>query len=246
MDEVYLIARIKDAIRLSESTNTFKYVGFLSVDEASYVRKMPELKKSKHTFFGGYEDAERVCFVALPEWCDSAEDLGIVDSYTISYRNCDKLSHRDFLGTLMSFGITRETIGDILCEEGRTVIFVLNSVSKYVKEQIDKVGGVGVSVTEGVKLPLPGSGKLIDCTETVSSLRIDCVIAALLNTSRENAKKAILDNRVLVDSQMCEKITATVNENSKISVKGVGKFIIKDTSSHSKKGKIIINFSKYS
>ncbi len=240
-----MAARVDDAIRLCDTTDMYKSVGFLSAEEASFVRNLPQLKSAKHTFFGGYDGAERVCFVALPDWCDNADNLGIIESYTLLYRKCDKLSHRDFLGTLMSLGITRETVGDILCEDGRAVLFVLNSVSKYIGEQLIKVGGVGVSVNKGFEQPLPGLGQLKDFSATVASLRLDCVIAALLNTSREKSKEIILEKRVFVDSVLCDKITSSISENSKISVKGFGKFILNGASLHTKKGRIILDFSKY-
>lgn len=245
MDEQLLSAKVKDALRLCSTTGMFKAVGFLSTTEASFIHTMPQLKNQKFAFYGGYDDAERVYFVALPDWCDDVAGTGIVESFTFTYRKCDKLTHRDFLGTLMSLGLTREAVGDILCEEGRTVVFVSGSISSYISGQIQKVGGVGVSVTSGFTEPLPCFAELKEFTDTVASLRLDSVVASLLNTSREKAKVVIAEKRVSVDSVICDKPTFTPNENSKISIKGVGKFILAGASQHTKKGRLILNYKKY-
>lgn len=72
-----------------------------------------------------------------------------------SFRKCDRLTHRDFLGSLMSLGIERETVGDILVEDGRAVVFVKAELSDYVKSQISKVGRVGVKVDDADLSKLP-------------------------------------------------------------------------------------------
>lgn len=245
MDSALLCAKVRDAVRLCHSTDMFKSVGFLSSEERAYVESLGELKNEKYTFFGGYEDAQRVMFIALPNWCDSAEDLNIVRCFTFTYRKCDKLSHRDFLGTFMSLGITRESVGDILCEEGRSVAFFSNGVADYVCEQIKKVGGVGVTVSEGFNGDLPEFSNLKSFTDTIASLRLDCVVAVLVGTSREKAKELILDKRVSVNSVICEKTTYSPDEFSKISIRGFGRFILDGASLQTKKGRIILNFKKY-
>lgn len=245
MEESLIAAKVRDALRLCNTTGMFKAVGFLSSAEAAAVSTLPELKYSKYTFFGGYDGAERVYFIAMPEWLDSPEDTGVIDAFTFTYRSSDKLTHRDFLGTLMSLGITRESVGDILCEEGRTVAFLSQGVSAYISGQIEKVGGVGVKVNKGFAPPLPGFGTLKEFSSTVASLRLDCIVAALLNTSREKAKEVILEKRVAVDSFVTDKITLCPSDTAKISVKGVGRFVLSGATEHTKKGRIILNYKKY-
>ena len=245
MDEQLLIAKVKDALRLRDSTGMFKAVGFLSESEASFIASLDLLKGEKYAFWGGYDEAQRVFFVALPDWCDSPENIGIINSFTFNYRSCYKLSHRDFLGTLMSLGIKRESVGDILIEEGRAVVFTFEGISDYVLSQINKVGGVGVTINKGHTPNLPSINTLKDFTDTVASTRLDSVIASLMGTSREKAKEAILEKRVSVNSVLVDKITFLVPENAKISIRGIGRFIICDCSSLTKKGRIVLNYKKY-
>lgn len=245
MDAQILSARISDALRLRDTTDMFKSVGFLSESERDYVSLLGELKYEKFAFWGGYEDAQRVFFIALPQWCDDVTHTAVVQGVTFTYRKCDSLTHRDFLGTLMALGITRECVGDILCEEGRTVVFVADSIAEYVITQIDKVGGIGVSVQSGFTLPLPQTSVLKEESATIASLRLDSVIAALLCTSREKAKEIINDKRVSVNGAVVEKVTYEPENTAKISVRGVGRFILSEASTLTKKGRIVLKYFKY-
>lgn len=245
MDAQILSARISDALRLRDTTDMFKSVGFLSESERDYVSLLGELKYEKFAFWGGYEDAQRVFFIALPQWCDDVTHTAVVQGVTFTYRKCDSLTHRDFLGTLMALGITRECVGDILCEEGRTVVFVADSIAEYVITQIDKVGGIGVSVQSGFTLPLPQTSVLKEESATIASLRLDSVIAALLCTSREKAKVIINDKRVSVNGAVVEKVTYEPENTAKISVRGVGRFILSEASTLTKKGRIVLKYFKY-
>ena len=242
MDPNLLIARIDDLKQQCERTNTPRFLGFLTADEVSTVVRHLKIN-DKYKLFGGYEDAERVMIGVLPDWCDDP-DFPIVP-ITFTYRECDTLAHRDFLGALMALGINRETVGDILIERGRAVTFVSCDVAKFIFTQIEKIGNVGVLLTEGFCKPLPQCGKKQTCTVTVASLRLDCVVSALCNISRKDAVNKIADGYVSVNSVAINKTTTLVNSQSKIVVRQKGKFQIVSCDDYSKKGRIILKYDKY-
>jgi RNA-binding protein YlmH len=199
----------------------------------------------KYLFFGGYEEAERVFFGAFPHWCDNFHSYFPIKALTFTFRQTDSLSHRDFLGTFMSLGITRESIGDILIEKGRAVAFVTEELADYIKTQVNKVGGVGVSVQDGFSYPLPGLSGFKEITETVSSARLDCIVASLIGCSRKSASEFIEDKRVSVNGMVCDKCVKTVKNGDKITLKGKGKFIIDSVDGRTKKDRLIIKAKKY-
>lgn len=243
MDSTLLRARAEDAFTLCERTNVPHFLGFLTESEAAVVQEVLGKTSARFEFFGGYEDAERTFLACLPDWCDSA-DYPIVP-FTFKFRECDTLSHRDFLGSLMALGITRESVGDILVENGRAVVFVSRDVSKFVKTQLEKVGRVGVGVSEGFSEPLPQHSSLAQFSDTVASLRLDCVVSALAGVSRNVACELIENGYVSINSITCEKTTRTVDTGDRITVRGKGKFFVDDVSALSKKGRIILKYSKY-
>lgn len=68
-------------------------------------------------FWGGYDGAERKRLLFLPEWMAEPDGTEIA-AVRAACRSGGDLTHRDFLGSLMALGLTREKIGDILVEKG--------------------------------------------------------------------------------------------------------------------------------
>lgn len=242
MDSELLPARINDLINICQKTSAPKFLGFLTTVQAAEAQKMLD-GKVRHCFYGGYQSAERTMLCILPDWCEDPPYP--ITALTFTYRICDKLGHRDFLGALMALGITREKVGDILVEEGRTVAFIHSDLAKFVCSQIDKVGSVGVSVTEGYALPLPMCSKKQEFATTVASTRIDCVVSAICNISRNEASGCICDGLVAVNSVCCQKSTRTVNEGDIVTVRQKGRFEIVSCDGYSKKGRVILKYNKY-
>ncbi|MBE6727682.1 MAG: hypothetical protein E7562_03430 [Ruminococcaceae bacterium] len=243
MESSVFLARVYDTANACERTSTPRFLGFLTPDEAAAADKSLKTFGIKYRFFGGYDSAERTMLSCLPDWCDEVDYP--ITSITFLYRACDKLTHRDFLGALMGLGLTRESVGDILVENGRTVVFVKSDISNFVVTQVSKVGSCGVTVKVGFELPLPTAGTLMPFSDTVSSPRLDSVVASLCSCSRNTACELISDGKVSVNSLMMEKNTRTVIAGDRITVRGKGKFIIDSVNDLSKKGRVILKYSKY-
>ncbi len=240
-----LIPRINDAIRLCGTSQTPKFVGFLTSNEVADAEKESKNFTAAYSFYGGYDGAERLYFGAFPEWCEEREELFPITPITFTYRECDRLTHRDFLGALMSLGLTRETVGDILIEKGRAVVFLSSDIANFALSQLDKIGRIGVKAEKGYSLPLPNMSGFQEITDTVASPRLDCVVASLSKSSRAQAEELILNGMVLVNSVCVTKTVKTVNEDDKITIRKKGKFIIESLSQKTKKNRVILIAKKY-
>ena len=245
MDGSLLTSRADDLVSLCDKTGVPKFMGFLRPEEASLVAAAAAKSGLKHTFFGGYEDAERVFFGVFPDWSDIDTALFPITALTITFRKQDNLSHRHFLGTFMSLGITRESVGDILIEKGRAVAFFKAEVADYILSELKKVSGAGVSAQKEFTLPLPGMSGFEEITDTVASARLDCVVAALLSVSRSTACEYISQKCVSVNSLCTEKSVKTIVSGDKITVKGKGKFLIESIDTFTKKKRLILKAKKY-
>ena len=242
MDNELLPARIEDLKRICDRTSVPRFLGFLTPSELSTALSCFKLGE-RYAVFGGYSGAERTVLAVLPDWCENAEYP--ITALTFTYRKCDTLSHRDFLGALMALGIARETVGDILIEVGRAVVFVLSDIAEFAVSQISKIGNVGVKIEKGFTLPLPSIGKKQAFSDTVASMRLDCVVSSLCGFSRKDAESAIADGRVSVNSVAVQKPTYTVPCGATVTVRQKGRFQITDCSRQSKKGRIILEYNKY-
>ncbi len=236
-----LKARVIDTAAAAEKGGAPAFLGFLTPAQAA--EAVSVLGGCRYELFGGFDGAERTYLCCKPDWCEDA--CFPITALSFSFRKCDTLSHRDFLGSLMALGITRESVGDILVESGRAVVFVSSSVAGFVKTQIGKIGRVGVQITDGFVEPLPQLGQCVEVGGTVASTRIDCVVAEIAGLSRTGAAAAVNDGLVSVNSVLCEKVTRPISEGDKITIRGRGRFTVTSLSGVSKKGRIILKYTKF-
>lgn len=243
METDLLKDRLYDTVNISERTNKPKFLGFLSAEQRVFASNILEKLNCSYEFYGGYDEAQRVMLGCFPDWVENPEFP--ITAVTAEFRKADVLTHRDVLGSLMALGLKRETVGDILIEEGRVVIFVCSENADYIISQISKIGRVGVTLEKGFVHPLPKAGEMIEQSVTVASERLDCVVSALIGVSRNKALEKIEQSMVTVNSVVTEKATAKVTDGDIISVRSKGKFIIESIQDRTKKDRLILKYKKY-
>ncbi len=243
MDEKVFCARVNDAAQICTRTERPKFLGFLTESETAKAQEILKNSGVKYEFFGGFDGADRVMLCCKPAWCDEVQFP--IQPITAVFRECDALSHRDILGALMGLGISRESVGDILVEKGRAVFFVTEDVADFVLSELNKAGRVGLKLKASMEGPLPQMSELISLRETVASSRLDCVVAAILKISRGTAASLLEEGLVSVNSATCTKPTKTVLSGDKITVRGKGKFTVNSLEDKTKKGRTVLEYSKY-
>jgi len=144
---------------LAENGSSPRFVGFLDERQALSAQQiMSYMNYKNYMLYGGHDGAERVVFGAFPDFVEPAGEKFPITAVTASFRSCDNLSHRDFLGALLANGINRETIGDILVDEGICVLYSRSEITNFILSQTTKIGRVGVKLTTGVPQSLPQGG----------------------------------------------------------------------------------------
>ncbi len=196
---------------------------------------------------GGFEGAERKRLLLSPSW----EDEDRMDNHIqyIRIQPTDKketsLGHRDYLGAIMNLGFKREKVGDILVQEREATAMIDESLTDYLCLQLERVGHSKVVIEridrENLRLP-EVEPATINCT--VSSLRLDAVLAAACRISRTDAADLIEAGRVQLNHHVTEKCAASVKEEDLLSVRGYGRFRLDEVGGLSKKGRSHIHISK--
>lgn len=241
-----LEAKLQDAAKLCSSNNRPHFIGFLDEREAELTERI--MKKSafkNYMLWGGQEASERVVFGAFPDYMEPDTSAFPIVPITATFRTGDTLSHRDFLGALMAAGINRDTLGDLLVEEGRCVLFVKAEIAEYVLQQITKIGRVGVKLEKGMREPLPQGRKFSPFSAVVASSRLDCIVAAAISTSREKASTLIESGAVLLNHVETTSVSVTVHDGDKLSIRGKGRFVLDQIGPVTKKGRLSIAGRKY-
>lgn len=237
-DELFY-SKIDDAIYLCLTRQKPYFFSFLS--ERKQVLAMEYLKSvcfENFDFYGGYENSERK---VLGLFFDEQKTEFPVSAIEFCYRKCDKLTHRDFLGALMSLGIERETVGDILVEDGRCIVFVKSELKDYIVSQLFKIGNTGVKIKDADIRNLPKGRGSEENIYVVSSLRLDNIVAAITDLSREKTKTLILSGNVSHNFLQTQNVSLIVNSGDTLTIRGKGKFILNGVLGETRKGRIRIS-----
>ena len=216
-----------------------RFTAFLTEREQQLANYIAEASGVECSFCGGYESAVRKMF-SYP--AAETEEFPL-EAATFFFREKDKLSHRDFLGSLMSLGVRRDQVGDILVTGGAAVIFVSKTVVPLLGE-IEKVGRVGVRQSSGICVDLPQQ-EFDEISVVCASNRIDAVIAAVCGLSREKASTLVKAGAAVINGVQCGIVSENVDEGDTFSVKGYGKYIFDSVGNPTKKGKNHIIVKKY-
>lgn len=244
-DEIKLVlSKACDLYAKSEKSTKAFYTKFLTPLEAAIIKGRFPQNELSINFSGGYEDAERqVCAFYTYE-----EDVNfpITALYLKLKGKNANLSHRDYLGSLLSTGIKREVLGDIVLQEGGAYVFCLEEIADYIMESLTKIGGVGVSIRKIDSLgEISIKREFQKLSSTVSSLRCDCVVASALNLARSKACELIERGFVTHNYEQLKSVSAQVKDGDVLSARGYGKFKVSTDGHLTKKGRIHIDIYKY-
>lgn len=157
------------------------------------------------------------------------------------------LNHRDYLGSVLGLGLERDVLGDIFVpDEHHAYLACKGEIADFLVTDLIHVSGDTVRTA---KLPA-GSAPEIQrksspIRDTVASARLDCVVAALTNFSREKAQTAVRSGLVDLNYETVEACDATVEPPCVLSVRGVGKFSVLSFDGETKKGRMRLSAEKY-
>lgn len=223
--------------------------------ESSYKKSCPgfadfcspaEIEKVKNyvSHFDGFgfvskiRSAERLIPSINSEYADIPTDIIAVDELD-SY----SVTHRDILGSLMSLGIKRCKVGDIVINE-RAYFEIKNEITPYILSNLLKIKNKNVKpyIYKG---EIEKTYNFSELFLTVSSLRADCIVGSIAKLSRENAKEYILSGNLSINSKIQDNPSKTISEGDIISLKGYGKYIFPESLGTTKKDRLKILIKKY-
>ena len=250
-DDRLLLAKVLDRAEQARSRNIPVSTDFLSPQQQMLSLDLLRLAGVPETGFvrlGGYAGAERNIILFLPDWLDaeSAEGQSPVRVLRASFRESEKLNHRDFLGSLMGMGIVREKLGDILVGPESADLMVLESVAEFLLQSWDSAGRARLSVT-GIE-PWDIRVPEVQCQEmrdTVSSLRLDAIASTGFRMARGKAADLISSGRVQVNWRECTKPDKLLAQGDTVSARGFGKFELTEVGGLTKKGRTSITLRRY-
>lgn len=220
--------------------------GFLTPREKMIVEQL--VNRYDHLnvdFQGGYPNCERTRALIMPEYYEQMGNEFNLTLFNINFPlKFANISHGKILGTLISTGIHRDRIGDIISDGQYWHVIVDQAIRAFLQTNVRKIGNVGVSL-EVIDFDeiLSSNEEWETKTIIVSSLRLDNVISSIYNISRQRAKDAIAAGLVKMNFVEMDRADTVVKENDIVSLRKYGRAWIHSIDGKTKKDNIRLNVS---
>lgn len=240
------LKRYEELADRARQSGIYTYSSFHSRETASLAFEAASEKEVR--LWGGTDNSERV----VARFGDE-EEIGYSEDFPICIlcvkpkqaKYSDVLTHRDFLGAILNLGIERDMVGDILVHDNSAYFFVLEKLSDVICSDLDRVKHTAVSCEVVEEVPEDCLPKLSEDHITVSSPRMDAILAKVYHMSREDAKALFDDEKVTLNGRLCKNPETLLKENTTVSVRGYGKLEYHGEEYTTKKGKTGLTIWRY-
>lgn len=196
---------------------------------------------------GGFESSERkvVCF--LPSYEEELYDppFECLKITPVNRKFAEELTHRDYLGAIMNLGIERSMIGDIVLKDGDAYVFVLKKMSHYLQDSLTTIRHTTITVELAEDVGELLKPEYEEIQGTVSSVRLDSIVALCGRLSRTKAADYIVAEKVYVNGQIASQVSRNLKDGEILSIRGIGKFKFAGTGVQTKKGRTVVTILKY-
>lgn len=255
MEGSILRAYISENIEKAQRENIPSAVSkFLDSSSLSAAAALARSTAGRFIFWGGFEGAERVVMLSVPDYIDSDDPNEIFTVYAdgcpLSAVRVEKdrfsdIGHRDYLGAVMGLGLTRESVGDICVQPDGCDIVALPNAAKYIEENLT---GAGRATLKAKLIPLgevrAPQVNIKETSITVASPRLDAVAGEIFSLSRSAAAQAIASGAVTVNDEQVLKADRRLSPKDKNVLRGKGRAILGEEFTQTKKGRVRIEVKK--
>lgn len=253
-DDKILLAQILDKIEFSKQREKIEYTDFLDMYQVALVKNfMKKIDFENYILFGGFENAERKVLILYPEKYNinmiekNYSKIMKVIRINLNEEEKGMYSHRNYLGGIIKLGMKREKVGDILVSDDGADILVKNETSEVLKQNLGTLTRFENAKIEIVELDnlREQEIKVEEMKIIVPSLRLDNFVSDLAKTSRSKAVQIIDSERVFINGQNETKASKQVKLGDVITIRGKGRFVVKEFSGTTRSGRTVVTVEKY-
>lgn len=247
--EKQFVRRIEELCALSQKRGICRYTDFLSSREQMLAQvALNRCDCQEYSFDGGYSDAERRILRIEPADAYSDPPICCIQIECLGVQGGVQLSHRDYLGAILGLGLNRQCVGDILLSDENpkiAYVFVLQHVQQLICDELVSIGRQSVRTCPFYDdVPYEEPDRVLQ-TATVSSLRVDAVIAAMIKCSRTQAVELLRSGRIEINHVSALNAHAAVYEGDLFTVRGKGRYRLQALGGKSRKERFFIQFFQY-
>lgn len=249
--ERLLMRRVEELCDIAAHRGIPRYTGFLS--DREQVLAQAACHRAGFTaarFWGGYEGAERRVLCLEPPDTWQEEPLAFLRLQALAAAGDRCPGHRDYLGSILGLGLDRACVGDLLADLRDAAVFyavVLADKQEFIASELTAAGHCPVHAEVCDALPesvLQAQDRPLQ-EATVSSLRADAVLAAMLHTSRTRAADYIAAGRVEINHLPLRAPHEAVYASDIFTVRGAGRYRLAAIGGKSRKERVFISYFQY-
>lgn len=253
-EDKILLAQILDKIEFSKQREKLEYTDFLDMYQVSLVKNfMKKIDFENYILYGGFENSERKTLIVYPEKYNMTmieknySKIIKVISISLSDEEKGRYSHRNYLGGIVKIGMKREKVGDIIVADDGADILVKEESAETLKQELGTLTRFENAKIEIVELDnlREQEIKLEELNIIVPSLRLDNFVSDLAKTSRSKAVQIIDSERVFINGQNETKASKQIKIGDVITIRGKGRFVVKEFSGTTRSGRTVVKIEKY-
>lgn len=248
------LSQVLDKIEFSKTREKIEYTDFLDMYQVSLVENfLRKINFKTYQLYGGYEEAERRVLIVYPEKYNEKmieknyDKMLKIVRISLPEEEKGKYSHRNYLGGIVKLGLKREKVGDIIVYEEGADIITLEDFSTILKQELPSLTRFENSriEIESIQNLQKREVKVEQVKIMVPSLRLDNFVSDLARTSRSKAVQIMEQERVFVNGQNEKKASKQVKLGDIITIRGKGRFIIKEFDGTTRSGRTVVIVEKY-
>ena len=196
--------------------------------------------------FPSYENCERKVFILYPQYSEIDVNEFISGIRITNKSIFKKLSHKDYLGALMSLGIERSKTGDIYVYDDYGDIVIHSDITDYIIYNLDKIGHNKIQAEKISLSRVSFKEQEHEILNIISSsMRVDNIVKHLTKPSREKASIIIRSGNVKLNHVLEEKASTELMEGDLLSISRTGRFKIYKIYGRTKSGRLKIQIKHY-
>lgn len=247
IDEKLLLSKTDDLFRLCNKYATARFSDFLDGAELSIIDDKTVMPFDCNiAYYGGYDGSEKKILGVFPQWEEPDFNAFPIVCLKVMGGYSRKLTHRDYLGTVMALGITPQKLGDIVVFDEGAYIFIHADVAEYVHDNLHKIGNQGVKtevISDLTQITVERKYKTIGAI--CASPRLDAVVGAAANVSRAQASVLINSAKVKLNHRQTAETAKPVKEGDLLSIRGYGRFLVHSFDGETRKQRLHITLKQY-
>ena len=253
-EDKILLAVVLDKIEFCKSKNKIESTDFLNLAEQDLVDKfLKKINFQNYYFFGGAGEAERKLLIIYPEKLteemtrkNHSKIISVI-KIVLPISLDEEYDHRRYLGAIMKLGVERGKIGDISVKSKGAEIVIKKEVQKFLMQNLGSLTRFSSAEIETINIDdlQEIEAQKVEITEIVASLRLDNIVASLARTSRNKAVDMLEQERVFVNFKNETKASKSIKVGDIITIRGKGRFVFKEISGNTRKGRFVIKIDKF-